>query len=192
MDYYSKMLPVGLTYIPNVLSVDEQTEVIRFCFAQGWDDTLKRKTQQYGYRYDYGGGPLTRCEEIPVPIMELFLNQIKRGNSNLAELAVKSLPDQVIVNHYEPGQGISAHSDDYRRFGDTIVIFSLMHPVCMNFTHDTHSPVELLLESGSILIMQGESRYNWKHEIKPRMSDVINGKRTRRNVRISVTFRWVK
>lgn len=186
------MLPTGLTYIPDAVSLEEQTDVIRFCFAQGWDDTLKRKTQQYGYRYDYGGGPLTRCEEIPMQLMELFLNQVKRGNPIFTEISSKGVPDQVIVNHYEPGQGISAHSDDYRRFGDTIVIFSLMHPVCMTFSHDSHSSIELLLGSGSVLIMQGDSRYNWKHEIKPRLSDTFDGKRVKRDVRISVTFRWVK
>lgn len=186
------MLPTGLKYIPDAVSTEEQTEVIRFSFAQGWDDTLKRKTQQYGYRYDYSGGPLTRCGEIPMQIMELFLNQVKRGDPIFTEISSNGLPDQVIINHYEPGQGISAHSDDYRRFGGTIVIFSFMHPVYMNFTHDTHDPIELFLNSGSVLIMQGDSRYNWKHEIKPRLSDMVDGKRFKRDVRISVTFRWVK
>jgi alkylated DNA repair dioxygenase AlkB len=39
------------------------------------------------------------------------------------------IPDQLIVNEYEPGQGISAHIDCGSCFDDTIAILSLVRAV---------------------------------------------------------------
>jgi alkylated DNA repair dioxygenase AlkB len=42
-----------------------------------------------------------------------------------------------------------------------------------------------------LLILSGEARYDWTHEIPARKSDVINGARQPRTRRVSLTFRTV-
>ncbi|CAO1615153.1 unnamed protein product [Parajaminaea phylloscopi] len=41
---------------------------------------------------------------------------------------------QLIINHYQPGEGISAHVDLPTRFGDGIILCSLQAGICMDFT----------------------------------------------------------
>lgn len=174
-----KMLPTGLTYTDNVLTHEDQEKLISFVQFNEWDSTLSRKTQHYGYRYEYGSPSLTKCGDIP-PFMTELLKE-RTGYLN---------PEQVIINHYEPGQGIAAHTDHVGLFGDTVVIFSLLSPITMTFTHPTEDPIDLRLLPGSCLVMKGDARYKWKHEIKARKSDKIDGHAVKRSTRISVTFRW--
>jgi len=44
------------------------------------------------------------------------------------------VPDQVIINEYQPGQGISPHIDCERCFGPRIFIISLGSQAVMEFT----------------------------------------------------------
>ena len=43
----------GLTYIPNLLSADEQAAAIRHIDEEPWRRDLERRVQHYGWRYDY-------------------------------------------------------------------------------------------------------------------------------------------
>lgn len=101
-------------------------------------------------------------------------------------------PEQVIVNEYEPGQGIAAHIDCEPCFGDVIASLSSGSACIMEFT-DTRSGevIEHYLEPRSRLILSGESRFNWKHGIPARKSDIINGITRPRGRRLSLTFRNV-
>ncbi|XP_057782353.1 uncharacterized protein LOC131000453 isoform X2 [Salvia miltiorrhiza] len=71
--------------------------------------------------------------------------------------------NQLIVNVYQPGEGIAAHVD-LMRFEDGIAIVSLESACVMHFTQGSSS-VPLLLLPGSLVLMWGEARYLWKHEI---------------------------
>lgn len=181
------MLPNGLTILPDAVSVEDQNTLTASCFSRRWDDTLRRKTQQYGYRYDYGGPTtLQRCEPIPDCMLDIYIKSAQRHGFP------QVVPDQVIVNHYEPGQGIGAHTDDVNKFGDTVVIFSLLSPTTMHFAKTDHTTVDIRLLPGSLTVMRGEARYGWTHEIKPRKTDIVDGQRVQRGTRLSVTFRWLK
>jgi alkylated DNA repair dioxygenase AlkB len=62
----------------------------------------------------------------------------------------------------------------------------------MLFWHPrTGVQVPILIEPGSLYVMQGEARYQWKHGIMARKSDVYSGRRIQRGRRISLTFRTV-
>ncbi|KAL2316788.1 hypothetical protein Fmac_030664 [Flemingia macrophylla] len=76
--------------------------------------------------------------------------------------------DQMIANVYQPREGICAHVD-LLRFDDGIAILSLESSCVMHFTPLSHSDavpsVPVLLAPGSLILMWGEARYQWKHEI---------------------------
>ena len=100
---------------------------------------------------------------------------------------IDAIPDQAIVNEYEPGQGISPHIDCEPCFGNRIFSLSLGSSASMYFTHPSKEKVEVALAPKSLIMMVGEARYAWKHSIPARKQD--NG--TKRDRRVSLTFRKV-
>jgi len=100
----------------------------------------------------------------------------------------ENIPSQVIVNEYLPGQGIAPHIDCMPCFGAEIASLSLGGDSTMTFTQTLQEPVSLRLESKSLLILEGEARYRWKHGIPARKFDGD----IRRSRRVSLTFRTVK
>jgi alkylated DNA repair dioxygenase AlkB len=101
-------------------------------------------------------------------------------------------PDQIIVNEYQPGQGISAHIDCVPCFADTIASLSLGSSCVMDFTHSkTGDKSSLLLEPRSLLVLTGDARYVWQHAIAGRKTDRHNGQIIQRARRVSLTFRKV-
>ena len=174
----------GVVYRPRFLSRDQQARVWGEVNAMPWQDDLKRKVQHYGYKYDYKARAIDRSMFVG-PLPE-FAREI--AARLVAEHLVEEMPDQMIVNNYEPGQGIALHVDCEPCFGPTIATISLGSEYEMTFKHITSGNVlPKKLELGSALIMSGPARYEWMHGIKPRLSDKW-GKRGRR---ISLTFRKV-
>jgi alkylated DNA repair dioxygenase AlkB len=99
--------------------------------------------------------------------------------------------DQMLVNEYAPGQGISPHRD-YAPFGRTVVSLSLLSPCVMDFRHVATGRKEcLLLEPRSLLVLSDEARFDWEHGIAPRKRDVWRGVPVARARRLSLTFRFV-
>lgn len=178
----------GLSYVPDYLSPSEQTELLLIIDAQPWLTDLKRRVQHYGYRYDYKKRAIDSSMYLgALPDWAQRLAQRLHDDGHIAVV-----PDQLILNEYLPGQGISPHVDCVPCFGDTILSLSLGSPCVMDFTSlkgKRHIPV--LLEAGSLVVMKDESRYQWKHAIAPRLRDVYNGTTVVRGRRISLTFRKV-
>ena len=170
------MIP-GLTYKENIISEEFRQKFQEYAATVRWDKILSRDTKQFGHFYNYKDQSVTKTDSIPSLFEYLYQYFEKKGSD----------PDQCIVNKYEPGQGISPHTDNVYRFTDRVVVFSFGSSIIMKFTNGEESK-ELLLTPGSMLIMEGDARYKWKHEIAARKSD--NG--VSRGTRISVTFRWVK
>jgi alkylated DNA repair dioxygenase AlkB len=102
------------------------------------------------------------------------------------------MADQVIVNEYLPGQGIGAHVDCVPCFGPAVAAVSLGSACVMDFTSpDRSSAVPVCLQPGSLCVMTGPARYEWRHAIAARKSDPAPGGRILRGRRVSVTFRTV-
>ena len=100
-------------------------------------------------------------------------------------------PNQMIVNEYNPGQGIQPHTDHVRLFGDTIVSISLGSPVIMEFI--LSGVVEkVFLQPRSMIVLTGDSRYLWKHSIPARKTDVYDDQIFHISRRVSLTFRMTK
>ncbi len=172
----------GLTYVPTYISSEYEDELLKLIDIQNWNLELKRRTQHYGYKYDYTArsiDPSYYLGEMPYWIVELC-----------HKLSLESIfmekPDQVIANEYIPGQGIAPHIDCIPCFSDTICSLSLASGCSMNLTNGDIKK-SIYLEPRSLLILKSEARYKWQHSIAARKSD--NG--IKRQRRISLTFRKV-
>ncbi|WVZ50046.1 hypothetical protein U9M48_001344 [Paspalum notatum var. saurae] len=113
--------------------------------------------------------------------------------------------DQLIANRYKPGEGICAHID-LMRFDDGIAIVSLESACVMHFSQaetrggaasdtlkqgDSESTkVPVLLNPGSLILMSGDARYLWKHEIDRKQGKQMwDGRELEQHRRTSVTLR---
>ncbi len=172
----------GLTYISNYISSEHEEELLKLIDAQDWNLELKRRTQHYGYKYDYTArsiDPSHYFGKMPCWIDKLC-------HTLYSESIFMEMPDQVIVNEYIPGQGIAPHIDCMPCFAGTICSLSLASGCIMDLSWGDIKRC-INLEPKSLLILKDDARYKWKHGIAARKSD--NG--VKRQRRISLTFRKV-
>ncbi len=105
------------------------------------------------------------------------------------EQRVRAHFNSCLANLYENGtQGLGWHSDDeaalYQGNSKTSVIASLSLGATrkMGFKHKTENhKVDLLLQSGQLIVMRGETQLHWKHQIS-KSSKILAP-------RINLTFR---
>lgn len=177
-------LPPGAHYTPDFLSCPDRTRLTAEIDSNEWSQELKRRVQHYGYRYDYKARRIDRGMHIgPLPAFALGM-----ANDLLAVPSYGQESDQLILNEYLPGQGISAHVDCETCFNDRVAIVSLGWPYEMEFQNtQSKSVAKILLGVGSLLVLADEARYQWMHCIRAKLKD--RGIPRRR--RISMTFRKV-
>jgi alkylated DNA repair dioxygenase AlkB len=127
----------------------------------------------------------------------MFLGELPKWVKPFAERLFQSgylpmVPDQLIINEYQPGQGIANHVDCEPCFGETIISVSLGSNCVMDFINlKTKEKLEVMLEPRSLVVISGEARHNWTHGIAARKADNFNGIKVERQLRISMTFRNV-
>jgi alkylated DNA repair dioxygenase AlkB len=178
----------GLTLVAGYADAAEQESLVSAVDASPWQGELKRRVQHYGFRYDYRSRSVGRENYLgDLPVWVASLQQ------RLAEETTLDRPaDQLIVNEYLPGQGISPHVDCVPCFGPVVLSLSLGSGCTMTFSDpDRRTKVDVWLEPGMLVSMSGEARYRWLHSISPRKSDVVQGERVSRGRRVSLTFRTV-
>lgn len=178
----------GLNYITDYIKEDEQNYLLENIDQQDWSIKANRRIQEYGYKYDYKNGFFVSSTYLGVlpDWAENIANRLFRDG------LMANVPDQVIVNEYQPGQGIISHIDCIPCFGNTIITLSLGSACVMNFTHSqTKEEAKILLEPGSLIIFQGGARYIWEHSISACNRDNYKGREFVRNRRVSMTFREV-
>lgn len=126
---------------------------------------------------------------------------------------------QAILNLYQPGEGITPHVDLLGRFGDGIIGVSFGSGCVMRFDKvpsetreegaegEDNPRWELYLPERSVIVLSEEARYEWTHGIDERTEDFVScedgedseedcsalpkGRWIGRDVRLSVTFRWL-
>ena len=178
----------GLDYKKDYINEIEHDQLLKQIDEQPWLDDLKRRVQHYGYKYDYKARRIVRdmrIGKLPEWLEELAEKLCEDGH--MPEVA-----DQVIVNEYEPGQGISNHIDCEPCFDDTIVSLSLGSGCVMDFINKfDNEKKEVWLEPRSIVVLEDKARYEWLHGIAARKSDTWDGHRKPRERRVSLTFRKV-
>ncbi|WP_339659739.1 alpha-ketoglutarate-dependent dioxygenase AlkB family protein [Croceibacter atlanticus] len=96
--------------------------------------------------------------------------------------------NSVLLNRYRDGSdSISWHTDAEKELGKNPVIASVNFGAARKFQlkHiETNERVEIVLQHGSLLVMQGELQHYWKHQI-PKTKKPINE-------RVNLTFRVIK
>ena len=176
----------GLNYIFDWIAPDIEANLISIIDQQPWMSDLKRRVQHYGYRYDYKARNITRdlyLGELPDWLQPLAQKLVEKG-------LFQASPDQVIINEYLPGQGISSHIDCIPCFGGTIASLSLCSPCVMDFCKGTEKHSRML-ERRSLLVLSDSARYQWQHGIAGRKTDKHDGEIISRTRRLSLTFRNV-
>lgn len=187
-----RLLESGVTYESVFLTSSECEVLLARIDAKPWMSDLKRRVQHYGWRYDYSSRFVTeemKAEPLPDFILKIATELKEHG-------WFTSVPDQVIVNEYEPGQGIAPHVDRMC-FGPTVATLSLGDRWPMRFFSAKQSggpseSEEILLDVGSILVLRGDARNKWMHGIVKRRFDGVGRHRRPRRRRVSVTFRTVE
>jgi alkylated DNA repair dioxygenase AlkB len=181
----------GLRYIADWLAPEACASLLAFIDAAEWSTELRRRVQHYGQRYDYARRGVATdpraATALPLPAWarEQAMRLVREG-------IMDQVPDQAIINDYQPGQGISPHIDCVPCFGPVVAAISLGSGCVMDFTHPEaaqRSPVQLA--PGSLCVMTGPARYAWRHGIAARKSDPGAAGRVPRGRRVSVTFRTI-
>ncbi|KAG9126131.1 hypothetical protein FRC07_004779 [Ceratobasidium sp. 392] len=95
---------------------------------------------------------------------KLFTNPAEAGQAR-----------QAILNRYNPGEGIKAHIDLPNRFADGIIVVSLGSGIAMDFAHEGQKEAfTVWLPPRSVVVLEGEARWEWTHGITARMSDMVD------------------
>ena len=187
-------------YLSDYTPRSEERVLLRHIDQAEWLTDLKRRVQHYGYRYDYRARKIAkdmRIGDLPewvAPLAQRIGNDFFNGRR----------PDQMIVNEYQPGQGIAPHVDCAPCFGPVVVSISLGSTCVMDIAKQVNSAektshiadsnsdqIRLFLKSRSAVVLAGDSRYHWTHAIAPRKTDTIDGHAYPRGRRVSLTFRTV-
>ena len=96
--------------------------------------------------------------------------------------------NSVLLNRYRDGtDSISWHTDAEKELGQNPVIASVNFGTERKFQlkhKDTAQRIDIILQHGSLLIMQGELQHYWKHQI-PKTKKLLGE-------RVNLTFRVIK
>ena len=188
--------PKGLHYFQNAISEALYNEIMEWWRTpqvqallnpinrNGTFNENTRKVIQYGSLYLYDKREATSTGSAPkIPDVLKKLKPLILKKFDIEE-DHNNLFDQVIINRYLPGQGIAPHTD-LSTFGKYIASFTFMHSREMEFTRGNYEPYKIYVNPRSLYVMSGESRYKWKHQMRPRLTD--NG--ICRQECFSITFR---
>lgn len=166
----------GLEYREDIITCEEEEALVSRLQAmdltpfrfQGW--TGNRKTQSFGWRYDFDDASFLPAEPIP--------DWLKPVRDEAAVLAGDEIA-HVLIARYDPGAGIGWHKD--RSVFDRVVGVSLNSPAVLRFRQRMEAGFtrfNLPVEQRSAYLLSGSARHDWEHRIVPGEA-----------LRFSITFR---
>ncbi|HKY82181.1 MAG TPA: alpha-ketoglutarate-dependent dioxygenase AlkB [Sphingobium sp.] len=165
-DLFDLPLLAGLSYAPDLLTVEEEAALIGNIDAlpltpfrfQGW--TGKRLTLSLGWSYDFEKGSFDEAEPMPD-----WLKPLKDRAARFAGLAETDLV-QALLTRYDPGAGIGWHRD--RPVFDHVLGISLGAAATLRFRKRTAKGFDrfaMPLAPRSIYHLAGLARHEWEHGI---------------------------
>lgn len=172
-------LIAGLRYAEDMIGADEERVLVSELSAadlppfrfHGW--LGNRKTQSFGWRYDFEDASFAPTEPIPD-----WLQPLREMAAAFAGLQPGDFV-HVLLARYDPGAGIGWHRD--RDVFEKVVGVSLGAPATLRFRRRTPSGFQranLEVMPRSAYLLAGEARHDWEHSIPPGQS-----------LRFSITFR---
>ncbi|GLT91357.1 hypothetical protein SLE2022_092480 [Rubroshorea leprosula] len=188
----------GLYLLHDFISAKEEEELLAEVDNRPWKSLAKRRIQHYGYEFHYETRDVDTRQHLDI-----------KDSSSL-------VLDQLTVNEYPPGVGLSPHIDTHSAFEGFIFSLSLAGPCIMEFRRYSESacyPKTALVtdmngespENGkllrkaiylpprSVLLLSGEARYAWHHYIPHHKIDKVNQSIIRRGSRrVSFTLRKIR
>ncbi|KAJ3071289.1 hypothetical protein HDU98_005566 [Podochytrium sp. JEL0797] len=196
------ILPSGMSYLPNVLSVAQERQLLATIAATPFESAnIRRRLQFHGEVYyhtthDVAALQPSKTHWNPLSNMQWFVDHVLESTSHVYSPVVQ--PSQVLVNEYIGDRGLSCHLEDPDAFGHYIYTVSLVNPVWMDLKPvleasagtngidsngnkprrepDDLVPMRILLEPRSVLILSGDARYKWMHGItKTKSVQMPNG-----------------
>ncbi|KAL9131992.1 MAG: hypothetical protein Q9217_000202 [Psora testacea] len=200
----------GLTVLEDFITAPEEQEILDFLDEPSkctWRTDLGRRTMHFGGTYCLLTPKGTISQSLKLKVLEAptMPDEILGLSQRFIDLGVfpdNQRPQYCIVNEYTGNLGISAHTENFQ-FGEPVVGLSLLSSCPIRF-HELTEPFDGSVRSGkarkaertgrrvdvempgrSLLIMRGDSRWKWQHEI------VRNAKG--RGIgwkRVSLTFRY--
>ena len=157
----------------------EEQELLAYFDSQPWDESIKRRTQHYGRRFDYerksvGDEPsasLPPCIRSLIRRLPMWPSSKDKDGGHAANEALV----QVTINEYVPGVGIAAHVDTHSAFADGIVSLTLGAGIAFRMQQRERAKHDctIWLPPRSLFVMSGASRYAWRHGISGRKYDRV-------------------
>ncbi|KAK2649442.1 hypothetical protein Ddye_016931 [Dipteronia dyeriana] len=197
----------GLCFCRDFLTPQQQASLLSAIHSEGWfTDASHNQAMRFGDLPTWATKLSGSVREmVLLGDHDLVTNEgDKEGCLLPSDLRWREpLFDQLIVNVYQPGEGICAHVD-LMRFEDGIAIVSLESSCVMHFTHVEENcaiekgkirdplaaKIPVYLTPGSLVLMSGEARYLWKHEINRKPGfQMWEGKELDQERRVSITLR---
>ena len=167
------MLLNGLTLIENYINEEEEINLIDFI-----------NNEHYGYNYNkYKSSKINYIDELP-NVYHKYISKI------LNDKYISEKPDKIIINRYLPGEGMSEHIDKPNIFKNKIYSLSLGSGCTMIFENKDNNEIKnIYIPPKTLLIMEDDARYKYKHSIESIKYDIINNNEIKRKTRYSITFR---
>jgi len=172
-------LIAGLQYNEEIIGRDEEQALLERLTAldlapfrfRGW--LGNRRTQSFGWRYDFDDASFTRTDPMPD-----WLEPLRKQAAAFAKVDSGDFV-HVLLARYDPGAGIGWHRD--RHVFEQVVGVSLRTPATLRFRRRRAGGFDrasLEVAPRSAYLLSGEARHEWEHSIAP-------GDR----LRFSITFR---
>ena len=198
----------GLRVILDAVSVaEERAALAEIARDRGVPASNIHRATQWGWRFSTWGRvpPMSLADRLaPVP---RWLRAV--GAALEAADAPRALlppTDQwgagvahALLNEYEPGDGVTAHTDDVAFWTSWVLGLSLGADVTMRFhpppPEDDDAPpagpIDVRLPARSVYVLTGDARWRWSHEIERATHDEVDGVLVPRGRRTSVTLRGI-
>lgn len=174
--------PEGLVYQPELISVEEERQLLETLEALRFDPIVmhgqaaRRTARHFGLDYDYEARTPQPGEPVPD-----WLVPVRARAAVLAGLAAEELVE-ILAQRYPPGSTIGWHRD--APAFDTVIGVSLGGESRLRFQRgkgENRRVWEVLLEPRSGYVLAGKARTSWQHSIPPT-----------KELRYSITFRTLR
>jgi alkylated DNA repair dioxygenase AlkB len=151
----------GLTVLEEYVTEEEQALLLKLALAQ---KPVTRPEWLCGSPYEH---VCVTCPRIPNLDMYVILQSICARLKR--DTLITRMPGTLTINYYEPGEGLRPHIDNQVVIAELVIGISLGSTCTMDFAHasDASRRCAVLLTPGTVVIQQGEARYEWTHGIAP-------------------------